>query len=70
VNEILPTIYRAVIEGDVDTTQRVVRAALDAGTTAGEVLNSALIPASASDFPTPEDAQAFLKMLAAEVISP
>ena len=45
MNEILQTIYRSVIEGDADTTQREVRAALDAGTTAIEVLNRALIPA-------------------------
>jgi 5-methyltetrahydrofolate--homocysteine methyltransferase len=45
MNEILQTIYGAVIEGEMDTIQREVRAALDAGTTAGEILNSALIPA-------------------------
>ena len=45
MNEILQTIYRSVIEGDADTTQREIRAALDAGTTAIEVLNRALIPA-------------------------
>ena len=45
MNEILQTIYRSVIEGDADTTQKEVRAALDAGTTAAEVLNRALIPA-------------------------
>lgn len=45
MNEILKTIYGAVIEGDANRTQREVRVALEAGTGAGEILNSALIPA-------------------------
>jgi 5-methyltetrahydrofolate--homocysteine methyltransferase len=34
-----------VIDGDLDTTQREVKAALDSGRSAGEILNGALIPA-------------------------
>ncbi len=45
MNEILKNIYEAIIAGDMDTSQAEIRAALNAGITAGEILNTALIPA-------------------------
>ena len=45
MNEILKNIYQAILEGDMDAAQTEVRAAVDAGITGGEILNTALIPA-------------------------
>lgn len=41
MSEILKTIYGAVMEGGLDTTQRDVRAALDDGISAGEIVDVA-----------------------------
>jgi len=45
MHKILNNIYQAIIVGDIDITQAEVRAALEAGMTGGEILNTALIPA-------------------------
>lgn len=45
MNEILGSIYQAVIAGDLDTIQTKVSAAVNAGITGAEILNTALIPA-------------------------
>jgi len=45
MNEILRKIYESIIAGDLDTAQTEVRAAVDAGITSPEILNTELIPA-------------------------
>jgi len=45
MNEMLEKIYQAVIAGDMGSTQTEIKAAIDAGTTGGDILNIALIPA-------------------------
>ena len=46
MNEILKNIYRAILEGVINAAQTEVRAAVDAGISGGEILNTALIPVS------------------------
>lgn len=45
MNEIFTTIYQAVLNGDMESTQENVQAALEAGASANAILNTALIPA-------------------------
>ena len=45
MNEILQTIYQAILDGDMGAAQEGVQAALDAEIAAGDILNTALIPA-------------------------
>ncbi len=45
MDEILKNIYRAIVEGDMVAAQTEVRAAVEAGITGGEILNTAMIPA-------------------------
>ena len=45
MNETLQTIYQAVLDGDMDAAQEGVHAAVAAEIPAGDILNTALIPA-------------------------
>lgn len=45
MDEILKNIYRAIVEGDIDAAQTEVRAAVEAGITGAEILNTAMVPA-------------------------
>jgi 5-methyltetrahydrofolate--homocysteine methyltransferase len=45
MNQVLHKIYRAILDGDMVATQTEVKAAVDAGASAAEILNTAMIPA-------------------------
>jgi 5-methyltetrahydrofolate--homocysteine methyltransferase len=45
MNEKLQSIYQAIVEGDMDTVRTAVKAAVEAGVSGGEILNSAMVPA-------------------------
>ncbi len=45
MNENLKTIYQAILEGDMNASREGVQVALDAGISAGDILQIALIPA-------------------------